>query len=142
MNPRSFNPRALLLVAALAAAGAGAQTSDSATADTAATPESNSSRSYAPCSTLEGAALTDCLKQTTTWANAAKDSNIATITSRTMLDSSTSATTPKARPVDKTSPKANSVDNKFRAELRRCVQLPSDLRDNCLDGVIENRAQS
>ena len=142
MNPRSFNPRALLLVAALAAAGAGAQTLDNAAADTAATPAPDSSTSYAPCSTLEGLALTECLKQTTTWANAARDSNIATITSRRMLDSSTSATAPKAGPADKTSPKANAVDNKFRAELRRCVQLPSDLRDNCLDGLIENRAQS
>jgi len=137
MNTRLFDHRALLVAMALAAAtGAGAQTTDGAaaniTAESAPLSAPDSSTSYAPCSTMEGAALTECLKKTTTWTTAARESSIATITSRTTLDSSTSATASKAK----------RVDNSFRAELRRCVQLPSDLRDNCLDGVIENRAQS
>ena len=76
--------------------------------------------------------MTECLKKTTTWTTAARESSMATITSRSMLDSSTSATAPKTKP----------VDNSFRADLRNCVQLMGAPRDDCLDRAIENRAQS
>jgi hypothetical protein len=63
MNQFSFKARVLLLASAFAAASlVNAQTTDSTPAATATAPAANSSTSYAPCSGMEGAALTECLK--------------------------------------------------------------------------------
>lgn len=63
MNQFSLKPQVLLLATAFAAASVvNAQTTDSMPASTAAAPAADSSTSYAPCSGMQGTALSECLK--------------------------------------------------------------------------------
>jgi hypothetical protein len=63
MNQFSFKPRVLILAMAFAAASiVNAQTTDGAPAAAATAPSADSSTSYAPCSGMQGAALSECLK--------------------------------------------------------------------------------
>ena len=47
-----------------------------------------------------------------------------------------------ARTPNKTAANSNPAHNRFRAELRNCVQQSGDQRENCLDRAIENHQQS
>ena len=90
MNQSLFKPRALLLATALAAAGVvGAQSTYTPSAtSTATTPPPASSVSSAPCIGKEGAALSECLKNST--ASAGTSASASTSTPSTSMSGNTS----------------------------------------------------
>ena len=112
-----------------AAGSASMNSSKSATAGRSASIDSSTSATAA-----SGAGMTpkDCGCRETEGRERERQSNaVASATPR-----STAGTQ------SQTAASSNPADNRFRAELRNCVQQSGDQRESCLDRAIENHQQS